>query len=143
MRKLRSGKVGRSGRAGRGGLAWRIGLLAGLVWLGLAGGSARAEGPGRGGSKFHPDSSDTAESLLRNAANHARDRQWSEAIRIYQRVIDQYGDKVAKLPKDEPGTDQSGDFGLYVDGRRFCHRCLAQLPPEARAIYRNRVDGLA
>src|SRR5205823_14551139 len=56
---------------------------------------------------------------------------------------DQYGDKVAKLPKDQPGTDPSGDFALYVDGRRFCHRCLSQLPPEARAIYRNRVDGLA
>src|SRR5205085_7932162 len=61
----------------------------------------------------------------------------------YQRVIDQYGDKVAKLPKDEPGADSSGDFTLYVNGRGFCHRCLAELPPEARAIYRNRVDSEA
>jgi len=81
--------------------------------------------------------------LLRNAANLARDRQWSEAIKIYQRVIEQFGDKVAKVPKDEPGTDASGDFVLYVDGRRYCHRRLAQLPPEAREIYRNRVDGVA
>jgi len=81
--------------------------------------------------------------LLRNAASHVRDRQWSEAIGIYQRVIEQFGDKVAKLPKDEPGADASGDFVLYVDDRRFCHRSLAKLPPEAREIYRNRVDGVA
>src|SRR5262249_11841875 len=96
-----------------------------------------------GGARSYPDSSATAETLLRNAANHAHERQWSEAIEIYQRVIDQYGDKVAKLPKDEPGAEPSGEFALYVDGRQFCHRCLAQLPPEARAVYRNRVDGLA
>ena len=78
-----------------------------------------------------------------NAANHAQDRQWSEAINIYQRVIDQFGDKVAKLPKERAGADASGDFVLYVDERRFCHAAIAHLPPEAREIYRNRIDGLA
>ena len=83
--------------------------------------------------KFGPDSSGQAEKLLINAANLAQDRQWSEAINIYQRVIDQYGDKVVLLPKDKAGGDGSGDFGLYVDDRRFCHAAIAQLPPEARA----------
>ena len=64
-----------------------------MVLPGLAG----AQGPNHGASKFYPDSSDPAETLLRNAASLARDRQWSEAIDIYQRIIDQYGEKVAKL----------------------------------------------
>ncbi|HZW33292.1 MAG TPA: PQQ-binding-like beta-propeller repeat protein, partial [Isosphaeraceae bacterium] len=143
MSSFRSDRVGRSGRSGGVGFAWRVGVLVGVAWLGWAGTSVHGQSPGRGGSKFYPDSSDTAETLLRNAANHARERQWSEAIEIYQRVIDQYGEKVAKLPRDEPGAEPSGEFILYVDGRQFCHRCLARLPAEARAVYRNRVDGLA
>ena len=59
---------------------------------------------------------------------------------MYQRVVQQYGDKVAKLPKPEAELDAGGDFQLYVDLRQFCQRKLAKLPPEARAIYRNRVD---
>ena len=30
-----------------------------------------------------------------------------------------------------------------MDDRRFCHAAIAHLPPEAREIYRNRIDGLA
>src|ERR1700722_15482554 len=113
-------------------VAWIVGLLL------LVAGSARGQGPNRSSAKFYPDSSDTAEALLRNAASHARDRQWSAAIEIYQRVIDQFGDKVARLPKDDPATDQDGSFVLYVDDRHFCHGAIAHFPPEARAIYRNR-----
>ncbi len=97
----------------------------------------------RPAQKFEPDSSGQAEKLLINAANLAEDRQWSEAINIYQRVIDQYGDKVVMLPKDAAGVDASGDFALYVDQRRFCHAAIAHLPPEARQIYRNRIDAMA
>jgi outer membrane protein assembly factor BamB/tetratricopeptide (TPR) repeat protein len=121
-------------------LGWLVGSL-GL--LGLLGGTVRAQFPGRSASTFKPDASNTAELLLRNAANLVRDRQWSEAIEIYQRVLEQFGEKVAKLPSGEPGVDGSGDFALYLDDRRFCHRSIAHLPPEAREIYRNRVDGVA
>jgi cellulose synthase operon protein C len=118
--------------------------LCGLVGLAaLVAGTAWGQAPNRPSSKFYPDSSDAAEKFLRNAANLARARQWSEAIDLYQRVIDQFGDKVAKLPRDEPGGDSTGDFALYVEGRRFCHRALAHLPPEAREIYRNRFDSVA
>jgi len=72
-----------------------------------------------------------------------RAKQWSEAVDLYQRVIDQFGGKVAKVPKDESIQDASGDFSLFVDARRLCHRLLAHLPLEARAIYRNRVDAVA
>src|SRR5262249_38935588 len=54
-----------------------------------------------------------------------------------------FGDKVARLPKEEAGADQSGDFTLFVDDRNYCHRALAHMPAEAREIYRKRVDMLA
>jgi outer membrane protein assembly factor BamB len=117
------------------------GLLVGL--LSLSPGFARAQAPSRSPSKFYPDSSDPAEKVLRNAASHARDGQWSQAVELYQRVIDQFGAKVAKVPKEEVGQDGSGDFALYVDARRFCHRAVSQLPPEAREIYRSRIDAVA
>ena len=37
----------------------------------------------------------------------------------------------------------ASDFVLYVDDRWYCHRAIANLPPEAREIYRKRVDGVA
>ncbi len=119
-------------------------LVCGLISLE---GVARGQGPNHGASKFYPDSSEKVETLLRNAASLARDSQWSEAIEIYQRIIDQYGDKVAKLPKDKDqvrAVDQTSDeFALFVNLRAYCHRSLAKLPPEARAIYRTRMDSLA
>ncbi len=116
-------------------LAIAVLCVAGAVRVG-------AQTPHQSGSKFYPDSSDTAEALLRNAAGHARDGQWAEAIEIFQRIIDQYSDKVAKLPRaEDPKGDD--DFVLFVDLRVHCHRSLAKLPPEGRAIYRNRVDGMA
>lgn len=103
--------------------------------------SATAQVGGRGASKFYPDSSEAAETLLRNAAGHARGGQWAEAISIYQRVIDQYGEKVARLPRDpDAPAVVDDDFVLFVDLRAYCQRILAGLPPEARALYRNRVD---
>jgi hypothetical protein len=105
----------------------------------------QAQVPNHSAAKFYPDSSDTAEALLRNAASHTRDHQWSEAIEIYQRIIDQYGDKVAKLPKvkDKEPSQAGDEFVLFVDLRGHCHRSLAKLPDDARAIYRNRADSQA
>jgi cellulose synthase operon protein C len=124
-------------------------LVRSLLWLGLAGlavvpgNSAAAQGPNRGAPKFIPDSSDPAANFLRIASEHAKGEKWSEAIQMYQRVIEQYGNKVAALPAGEQDVDRSGDFVLYVDDRWYCHRVIAKLPPEAREIYRKRVDGMA
>ncbi|MFO0891044.1 MAG: PQQ-binding-like beta-propeller repeat protein [Isosphaeraceae bacterium] len=118
-------------------------LISLVLILILLPGRAFGQGPNHSPSKFYPDSSDPAETLLRNAANLSANRQWSEAIGIYQRVIDQYGDKVVKSPRERRPDDPADDFVLYVDLRDFCHRSLASLPPEAREIYRNRVDSLA
>ena len=38
---------------------------------------------------------------------------------------------------------EGDEFVLFVDLRAYCHRSLAKLPAEARAIYRSRVDGQA
>ena len=99
MRGLRSWLRDPTTLPGRSVLAWLVGLLVLLV------GSSRGQGPNRSSAKFYPDSSDTAEALLRNAASHARDRQWAAAIEIYQRVIDQFGDKVARLPNDDAAVN--------------------------------------
>ncbi|WP_165068529.1 outer membrane protein assembly factor BamB family protein [Paludisphaera rhizosphaerae] len=123
-----------------------IGVL--LTLLALATSPCWGQFGGGGGSKFYPDSSEAAESLLRNAANHARSGQWAEAVAIYQRVIDQYGDKVARLPREAadpaapaPAAGRRDEaFTLYVDLRAFCQRTLAALPAEALAAYRARRD---
>ncbi len=107
----------------------------------------RVRGPGpapaRNGPRFSPFDSEDAERLLLNAANHARNQQWPEAIDIYQRVIERFGDKVVKIPKGEPGAEAASEFVLYMDSRGYCHRRIAQMPPEARELYRNRLDPLA
>jgi outer membrane protein assembly factor BamB/tetratricopeptide (TPR) repeat protein len=99
---------------------------------------AQIGGLTRTGAKFHPDSSYEAERLLRAAAGDVAAKQWVEAIELYQRVITQFGDTVAEVPQDDPAA--AGETTLYVDARRNCQRRLAELPPEARAIYRRRVD---
>ena len=87
--------------------------------------------------KFYPDFSDTADAP-RNASGHVRDRQGAEAIAdIYRRVIQQYGDKVAKLPKDDPTADPTGESVLYVDLRHPCLLpALAALLPDVRYLPR-------
>ncbi len=134
---VREGGRSRSGWSCRGVMALGIAL-----WLAAAV-SAVGQGVGRSPSRFYPDSSETAESLLRNAAGQVANRQWAEAIEIYQRVIERFGDKVSRLPRGESGGDAAGDFVLYVDNRTFCHRALSRLPAEGLALYRARVDGLA
>ncbi|MBY0397560.1 MAG: hypothetical protein K2X91_13985, partial [Thermoleophilia bacterium] len=104
---------------------------------------AAAQGPNRAGPTFYADFSDTADALLRNAASLARGQQWEESVEIYQRVIREFAGKVAKLPKDDPGADPTGDSQLFVDLRQFCQRKLAALPADARAIFRRRVDAEA
>lgn len=119
----------------------------------LAASSSLASGQGGNGPgmavKVYPDTSNTAESLLRNADNHARGGQFAEAIEIYGRVIQQFGDKVVLVPPEvpaepvKPGAVGPEDSSLYVDARLDCQRRIAALPPEARALYRARVDSQA
>jgi outer membrane protein assembly factor BamB len=135
--------TGGRGKSGTSEVSLLVALLAMGLVLAAVPYPASAQGPNRSASKFYPDSSDPAETLLRNAANLAANRQWAEAVGIFQRVIDQYGDKVVRIPKEKGAEDPGEEFVLYVDLRQFCHRSLAKLPAEARSIYRNRIDSLA
>lgn len=120
----------------------RVGVL--TVWALIATPAVRGQVPdGATGAKFHPDSSYTAEALLRSAEGHAREQQWAETVAIYQRVIAEHGGTMARVPKGDPETDPTGESQLWVDARRQCQRRLAALPADALAIYRNRVDAEA
>ena len=146
--------------------AVRVGLIAAVggfcLGVGFPGASTPAWGQlrvapppdgdaGRDGAKFYPDTSSVADALLRNASAHVRDGQWAEAIDIYRRVIDQFGDILARLPAEEsaPPGDLAKEWaatkgwGLNVRVRSYCHLLIAALPPEGRALYRSRVDAQA
>ena len=116
-------------------------LLVALLVLGR--GITPGQAQNRPAQKFEPDSSGQADKLLRNAADLARDRQWSEAINIYQRVIDQFGDKVAKLPQRRTARTRRAISSCMSTSAASAMARSPSLPPEAREIYRNRVDGLA
>lgn len=133
----------RANSAAIGGARWCV-LLVLSAWTAVTGPVfGQAPPAARQGSGFYDDSSETADTLLRNAANQSREGQWAKAVEIYQRVIEQYGDRVARLPKDDAGPAPPADSQLFVDVRLLCQRRLAALPPEARALYRDRVDGNA
>ncbi|MFN4259907.1 MAG: PQQ-binding-like beta-propeller repeat protein [Gemmataceae bacterium] len=66
---------------------------------------------------------------LDNAQQLAEQGQWAEAIQEYQNLVDQSGSALAR----------TGD-GHYLSVRRLCQQRLAALPPEALALYRQRVD---
>ena len=96
----------------------------------------------RASTKVYFDSSHKADADLRSADNHARAGNHAEAIEIYQRVIQQFGDKVVDVAPD-PNAAGEDDSRLSVNARRECQRRIAALPPEARALYRTRVDSQA
>ncbi len=154
--------LGKPGLFGVGGLARQASrvvlaprfVLLLAVWLVLSGpGSTWAQVgmfPGRLGAmpprvsaSFHPDSSYTAETLLRNASNQVKAQQWVEAIDLYLRVIKEHGESVALVPPADRAANPTGDSLLYVDARRYCQTRIASLPPEALVTYRQRVDAQA
>jgi outer membrane protein assembly factor BamB len=133
------------------------GLALTLCLIGLITYASLAQAPPRAQVKVYPDTSFAAEALLKNAENHASGGQYAEAIEMYQRVIQQFSDKVVEVkkpPRDpkapaqppaKPGIAEIGpdDSKLFVDTRLDCQRRIAALPPEARALYRARVDSQA
>ena len=113
-----------------------VGILASL-----AGGYSSAQAqPGEAGIKVYFDSSHQANALLRNAENLVRAGSFAEAIEIYQRVSQQYGDKVVEVAGEENAGTESR---LSINARRESQRRIAALPPDARTLYRNRVDSQA
>ncbi len=100
----------------------------------------------RASTKVYFDTSHKADADLRSADNHARAGDYAEAVEIYQRVIQQFGDKVVDVPVEKKAAaapEEEEDSRLSVNARRECQRRIASLPPEARALYRARVDAQA
>ncbi len=93
-------------------------------------------------TKVYFDTSHKADADLRSADNHARAGDFAETIDIYQRVIQQFGDKMVDVAL-EPSKEGEPESRLSVNARLECQRRIAALPPEARAIYRSRVDSQA
>ncbi|MFO0960736.1 MAG: PQQ-binding-like beta-propeller repeat protein [Isosphaeraceae bacterium] len=103
--------------------------------------TAIAQAPRRQTPSIYPETNNTADQLLRAAASHTQSRQWSEAVDLYQRVIQQFGNAMASMPT--PSDAKSVDSRLYIDARSFSQRQLAAMPAEALALYRGRVDAQA
>ncbi len=97
-------------------------------------------GPTQASSKVYFDTSHEADARLRSAENHVKAGDFAEAIDIYQRVIQEFGDKVVEVPAEE---GVAVDSRLSVNARRECQRRIAGLPAEVRALYRSRVDAQA
>lgn len=67
--------------------------------------------------------------LLERAKASAIDKQWDDAVDTLEQVAEQQGAKLIRL-----------DESRFIPVREYCQMRLAQLPPEARTIYRSRVD---
>ena len=79
MGRVRQAPGGRSKK-----VRWTVVIgVAGLLLLVTGPGWSRAQN--RPAQRFGADTSVDADKLLMNAANLAQDRQWSEALNIYQR----------------------------------------------------------
>ena len=141
MANVGSGGMGRVGSMAR----WAI------VFLAIASTYSPSPSPGQGefravaraSTKVYFDTSHKADADLRSADNHAKAGDYAEAVEIYQRVIQQFGDKVVDVPVEPKAVADEEDSRLSVNARRECQRRIAALPPEARALYRARVDAQA
>jgi outer membrane protein assembly factor BamB len=79
---------------------------------------------------------DQADSSVRAHLERVRayvaDRQWDEAVETLRQVMENHGAKVIALTPTR-----------YVNVTDYCHVQIAALPPEALALYRQRVDAVA
>ena len=86
--------------------------------------------PGRRVNPAYLDISIEAATHLRTAASYMRDQNWPEAIELFDKLIQSFGDKVVQV----------GSSRLYVSVRDYCHLQIVQMPVAARQVYRRRVD---
>ena len=81
-------------------------------------------------------SMDEADSAVRAHLERARayvaDRQYDEAVETLRQVMESHGAKMVPLAP-----------GRYVNLADYCHVQISALPPEALALYRQRVDPVA
>jgi len=80
-------------------------------------------------ARVYVKDSEQAKARLQTADAYIGQRKWGEALDVLERVIDRFPDSVYPL-----------DAYRYISLRDYCHRRIAQLPPEGLALYRRRVD---
>ena len=104
-----------------------------LVCCGLLATELRAQAPERRQARFresvalHQDSQ--VIKTLATAQDHIAEKQWVQAIPVLQQLIESRGDAIAAV---EPGR--------YWNVADYCHLLISNFPPEAMAVYRERVD---
>lgn len=92
-------------------------------------------------SHVYPNDSGQAENMLRAAAANLRDKQWQEAAEIYQKLVQEYGDRAVKLPDNaRSDADFSQESRRWYNLREYVTALLAQWPVEGRDAYRQRID---
>jgi tetratricopeptide (TPR) repeat protein len=74
----------------------------------------------------------TVRTHLGRVKEYLADRQWEEAVQTLMEVMEQSGAKLLGVTERR-----------FVSVRDYCHLQLANLPPEALALYRSRVDPMA
>src|SRR5262245_27217787 len=84
-------------------------------------------------TSVYPDISIEAATHLRTASSYVMDQNWVEAVDLYHKLIEKFGDKVVQV----------GSRSLFVTVRDYCHMQLAAMPPKALVLYRQRVDAQA
>ncbi|MBS0210980.1 MAG: PQQ-like beta-propeller repeat protein [Planctomycetes bacterium] len=109
-----------------------------LGWLAGLCGPALAQ-PGFGQSQFElsgnvhlPEIDSATRQHLNRVEALINNRQWDEAVDTLQQVMENQADHVVSV-----------DGRLYLSVRDFCQWKISQLPEEALAAYRGRVDPLA
>ena len=111
------------------------GRVSALLWflvigtLGIASPSAAQVVPGR---VSVPGESRATANRLAATAKLVADKQWSEAIDEYLQIQEESGDDLVPL-----------DAWHSISARRLCQKQLADLPPEALRLYRDRVESQA
>lgn len=74
-----------------------------------------------------------AEALVDAAIQKEKEKQYREAIKMYQIVIDKYPNAMYRVSK----------FGVYVPVAQYCQRRLLNFPPEGLKFYRTLYDAKA
>lgn len=81
-------------------------------------------------NSVHLDEADSAtKTHLERARAFQANQQWDEAIEVLRQVMENHGGKVVAVAERR-----------YISVRDYCHLQLAEMPGEALALYRQRVD---
>jgi len=89
-----------------------------------------------GAKRAYLDVSIDAANYLRTARSYVKDGNWAQAVSMYQKVIEDYGDKVIRLATGP-------DCDVYVSVRTYCHMQIQALPRDGLEQYRRLVDARA